>query len=87
MSRGEPQADPARYEVVAAIVADLEAEYPQLRTMPFAAWHAAEGLDADKEIRPDGVHWTPDVSRLISENYLGEQVVRAALGLPFTPTD
>ncbi|MEZ5296168.1 MAG: acyltransferase family protein [Ilumatobacteraceae bacterium] len=87
MSRGEPQADPARYEVVAAIVADLEAEYPQLRTMPFASWHAAEGLDADKEIRPDGVHWTPDVSRLISENYLGEQVVRAALGLPFTPTD
>ena len=84
MSRGDAQADPARYEVVADVVTGLEAEFPQLRTLPFATWHATEGLDDDKEIRPDGVHWTPDVSRLISENYLGEQVVRAALGLPFT---
>ena len=88
MSRDTPQADPARYEVVERVVTDLQADYPQLRILPFAAWHEAEGLDDDKEIRPDGVHWTPDVSRLISENYLGEQVVRAALGLPFTgPTD
>lgn len=88
MSRDAPQADPARYEVVEGVVADLQEEFPQLRILPFAAWHAAEGLDDDKEIRPDGVHWTPDVSRLISENYLGEQVIRAALGLPFSgPTN
>jgi peptidoglycan/LPS O-acetylase OafA/YrhL len=84
MSRGEAQADPDRYEVVAAAVAEIEAEVPQLRTLPFAEWHASSGLDADKDVRPDGVHWTPDVSRLISEEYLGEQVVRAALGLAFS---
>ncbi|MEQ8436750.1 MAG: acyltransferase family protein [Ilumatobacter fluminis] len=88
MSREAPQADPARYEVVERVVTELQGQYPQLRILPFAAWHAAEGLDDDKEIRPDGVHWTPDVSRLISENYLGEQVIRAALGLPFSgPTN
>ena len=88
MSREDAQADPARYEVVEGVVTDIGADVPQLRILPFAAWHAAEGLDDDKEIRPDGVHWTPDVSRLISENYLGEQVVRAALGLPFSgPTN
>jgi hypothetical protein len=83
MSRGDAQADPARYDVVASAVASIEAEVPQLRTLPLAEWHASSGLDTDKEIRPDGVHWTPDVSRLISEDYLGEQVVRAALGLAF----
>ncbi len=88
MSREAPQADPARYEVVERVVTELQGQYPQLRILPFAAWHAAEGLDDDKEIRPDGVHWTADVSRLISENYLGEQVIRAALGLPFSgPTN
>ena len=84
MSRGDAQADPARYEVVAGVIAELTAEFPQLRILPLAAWHTDSGLDEDKQIRPDGVHWTPDVSRLISEDFLGEQVVRAALGLEFT---
>jgi peptidoglycan/LPS O-acetylase OafA/YrhL len=83
MSRGDAQADPARYDVVATAVAAIESEVPQLRTLPFAEWHTVAGLDTDKDIRPDGVHWTADVSRLISERYLGEQIVRAALGLAF----
>ena len=65
------------------MIRGIEADFPSLRTLPLATWHTAAGLDTDKEIRPDGVHWTPDVSRSISEDYLGEQIVRAALGLPF----
>jgi hypothetical protein len=84
ISRGKGQADPARYEVVRSIIEGIERDYPQLRTLPFAQWHTGSGLDDDHDIRPDGVHWTPEVSRMIAEGYLGEQVVRAALGLGFS---
>ena len=84
ISRGKGQADPARYEVVRSIIERIERDHPQLRTLPFAGWHTASGLDEDHDVRPDGVHWTPEVSRMIAEGYLGEQVVRAALGLEFS---
>lgn len=39
------------------------------------------GLDAEPGIRPDGVHFTPDASLRIADEYLGEQLIRAALAL------
>ena len=41
------------------------------------------GLDVDEAARPDGVHWSPEASLRIADEFLGEQLVRAAL----TPAD
>ena len=79
----EGQSDPARHVVVRDLIAGLAAESSSVRLVPLDAWHTSAGYDDDRDIRPDGVHWTPEVSQSISEDYLGEQVVRAALGLPF----
>jgi hypothetical protein len=39
------------------------------------------GQDVDPGVRPDGVHFAPEASLRIAEEYLGEQVLRAALAL------
>jgi hypothetical protein len=84
MNRRDGQADPARHAIVASVVDALAAEFPgRLRVLPFDTWHTDAGFDTEREIRPDGVHWTPEASLEISEEYLGERVVRAALGLEF----
>ena len=43
------------------------------------AWLHEQGLDVDQAARPDGVHWSPEVSWRIADEFLGEQLVRAAL--------
>ena len=43
------------------------------------AWLAERGLDVDEAARPDGVHWSPEASLRIADEFLGEQLVRAAL--------
>ena len=87
MSGTTGQADPARHAAVGEVITGLATEFPALRMLPFDDWHAAVGYDTDRDARPDGVHWTPEVSLSISDTYLGEQVVRAALGLPFEGID
>lgn len=87
MSGTTGQADPVRHAAVSELIAELTAEFPALRMLPFAEWHTTVGYDTDRDARPDGVHWTPEVSLSISDGYLGEQVVRAALGLPFEGVD
>ena len=44
-------------------------------------WFVANGLDHDQLARPDGIHPTPEAATEISERYLGEQLVRIALGI------
>ena len=44
-------------------------------------WLATQGLDVDQAARPDGVHWSPEASTRIARDYLGEQLVRSALGI------
>jgi hypothetical protein len=42
-------------------------------------WLREQGLDLDQAARPDGVHWSPEASLRIADEYLGEQLIRAAL--------
>lgn len=40
---------------------------------------ADTGMDTDDDVRPDGVHFTPEAALFIAEEYLGEQIIRAAI--------
>ncbi|TVR22190.1 MAG: SGNH/GDSL hydrolase family protein, partial [Ilumatobacter sp.] len=83
LSSGQAQEDPARHEVLYETMAAIAAERPgRVVVVELDGWLAGRGFDDDVDIRPDGVHWSPDASRLIADDYLGDQLVRAALGLP-----
>ncbi len=76
------QTDPARHAVVDGIIDDVQTLHPDLLdVVPLRDWHTDEQLDDDHDVRPDGVHWTPETAEAIADAYLGEQLVRAALGL------
>ncbi len=46
-----------------------------------AGWIDMVGLTEDHDARPDGIHWSTDASADLARRFLGEAVVRAALGL------
>ncbi len=72
--------DPALHEVMYGIMEGLAAAHPgDVYTVDLAG-HTAD-LQFDREARPDGVHWTPEVATAIATDYLGEELIRAALDL------
>ena len=52
-----------------------------VRVVDLPAWLAGEDLVDDRDARPDGVHWAPTAALDITRRFLGEQLVRAALGI------
>ena len=82
-SSGQAQEDPARHDVVYRVMDLVAARSPgaSVAVVDLPAWLAAVGLDVDRDARPDGVHWAPDSSARIARDFLGEQLLRAALGL------
>lgn len=78
--QGTGQEDPARHAVANAIYADLAAA-DGISLIPLDDWLIERGWNEDETIRPDGVHWDPAAAEQIAEEYLGERVIRAALGL------
>ena len=81
------QSDPARHAVLYELYDDLAAARPEVRVVDLAGWMAAEALDADETVRPDGIHLTPEAAAAFTERVLGEELVRVALGLPGTWLD
>ena len=80
-SSGQAQEDPARHaEVYAAMAAAAESSGGRVVVVDLPAWLEPRGLDVDEAARPDGVHWSPEASLRIADEFLGEQLVRAALG-------
>ena len=80
MNQGTGQEDPARHAVARSIYADLASARPgDVGVVPLDTWLIDEGLDDDKSVRPDGVHWDPAAAAQISEEYLGERIIRIAL--------
>jgi peptidoglycan/LPS O-acetylase OafA/YrhL len=76
------QEQPERHAVVNDIIDDLALRYPsRVHVIDLPAFLDAEGLTDDREARPDGVHWTPEVATWIATWYLGEQLIRSALDL------
>ena len=80
MNQGTGQEDPARHAVANTIYEQLAAARPaDVGVIPLDSWLVEEGLDDDQSVRPDGVHWEPDASLRIAEEYLGERIIRIAL--------
>lgn len=81
LSSGQDQEDPARHAVLHSVMDEL-AVAERVHVVDLADWLASQGLDTDTDLRPDGVHWSPEGSRAIADGFLAEQVLRIALGLP-----
>ncbi len=82
-SSGQSQEDPRRHDVLAATMQSLAAAQPdRVSVIDLAGWADTEGLLDDHDVRPDGIHWSTDAAADIARRFLGEAVLRAALGLP-----
>jgi peptidoglycan/LPS O-acetylase OafA/YrhL len=76
------QEQPERHALLYDTFDELAARYPdRVHVIDLPAFVAAAGLADDRAARPDGVHWTPEVATRIVNEYLGEQLIRAALNL------
>jgi hypothetical protein len=76
----EPADDPGRYDVLAQTIRDASMVDPtRVRVIEFAEWVAAEALDADRDARPDGVHFTLASATDATRAWLGRELLRAAL--------
>jgi peptidoglycan/LPS O-acetylase OafA/YrhL len=81
-SSGQSQEEPARHEVLYSTMDDIAAASSgRVTVVDLAGWLTEEQLDTDQDARPDGVHWSPDASARIARDFLGERLLRAALGL------
>jgi peptidoglycan/LPS O-acetylase OafA/YrhL len=79
-SSGQSQEDPARhqvlYDTMDRIAADMDGS---VTVIDLPTWIQQHDLALDHDARPDGVHWSTDAAALIAREFLGEQLVRAAL--------
>ncbi len=76
----DAQEEPARHAVLYGVYERLAVD-ERVEVIELDRWFSANGLDRDQSVRPDGVHPTPEAATDISERYLGEQLVRIALGV------
>ena len=60
----------------------LAADDDLVEVVALDQWLRELGLDLSEDVRPDGVHPTPEAATDVSERYLGERLVRIALGVP-----
>lgn len=73
--------DPARHDVLAGVFDEVAASRSdRVRIIDLSAWFRAAGFDTDRSVRPDGAHLAPDAASSIATEFLGEQLIRAALG-------
>ena len=79
-SSGQAQEDPERHGVLYAAMDAIAEELPgEVTVIDLPAWLDQHDLSLDRNARPDGVHWSPDAAARIAREFLGEQLVRAAL--------
>ena len=77
------QEDPARYAILYEMFDRIADQHPRtVAIVPLNTWFTAAGIDRDVDIRPDGVHVTPEAALQITEEFLGDRLVRVALELP-----
>ena len=82
LERVQEEDEPERHAVLYETYADLADVAPEhVAVVAFSEWFTEQGYDRDKDVRPDGVHLAPEVAADILERYLGEQILRAALGM------
>lgn len=80
LNGGQAQEDPLRHDVVYETVDEVASAQPlDVKVVDLPGWLAGEGLIDDQDARPDGVHWSNEAASRIARDYLGEQLIRAAL--------
>jgi len=75
----EPSDDPARYQVLAGAIRSSSAQSQDVHVIELASWLASRGLDTDRGVRPDGVHFTIEASTELASTWLGVELIAAAL--------
>jgi hypothetical protein len=76
-NRDDPINDPARMDRLNEIIRQIAGERPQVVLIDFAGYVGSIGADAKPDLRPDGVHFTPDSATQLAA-WFGPQIVGAA---------
>ena len=77
---GTGQEDPARHAVIRDVINSIADQEPdQVGVIDLASWLDDNDLTDDMSVRPDGVHFTPEASLSVAEQFLGERLVRIAV--------
>ena len=82
LPRVDAQEDPARHQLIYDLYDRLADEDDLAEVVALDQWLADVDLDRSEEMRPDGVHPTPEAATDVSEQFLGDRLVRIALGVP-----
>lgn len=81
-SRGTAQEQPARHAVLHDVMREIASQRPgDVYVTDLIGYFDDAEITSDVDTRPDGVHVTPEASQDIATNFLGEQMIRAALDL------
>ena len=72
--------DPARYQVQFDVIDEVAAAAGGLvDVLDLRAWLEAMGGTKDGQLRPDGLHWSPEAGYWVAERYLAGSLVSIAL--------
>jgi hypothetical protein len=75
--------DPARHAVIYAVYDDLAAADPDhVSVVRLDDYFMRAGIDRDQQVRPDGIHVAPAPAERIAAEFLGDRLMRIALGVP-----
>ncbi|HUF99550.1 MAG TPA: acyltransferase family protein [Ilumatobacter sp.] len=77
-----PDGDPVLREVIFDTYDRIADARAHVEVIALDEYFTHAGLDADKTARPDGVHVSPEIGTSIAAQFLGDQLLRVALGLP-----
>jgi peptidoglycan/LPS O-acetylase OafA/YrhL/lysophospholipase L1-like esterase len=81
-SRGTAQEQPARHAVLHEVMDEIAAANPgDVYVVDLLEYFDDVGYTDDVDLRPDGVHVSPEAAQTIAADFLGEQMIRAALDL------
>jgi peptidoglycan/LPS O-acetylase OafA/YrhL/lysophospholipase L1-like esterase len=72
--------DPEGHAIVDGIAARLAAEDPNhAAVVDLRAWMEGNGYSTREDMRPDGIHFTPEAARQVAGDWLGPELVATAL--------
>jgi hypothetical protein len=80
LPRIDVQEQPERHMALHEVMDQIAASHPgDVYAVDLLGYFDESGYSTDQAVRPDGIHVDPDASAQIADEFLGEQVVRAAL--------
>jgi hypothetical protein len=79
---GTGQEEPERHVVLGEVIDAIAAAHPaDVGVIDLRSWLEETGRDELREVRPDGVHFDPVEAVAVADEWLGERLIRIALGL------